>query len=318
MFVLGTDEAGYGPTLGPLVVAATLWHAENEDESTAGFAELAAGVPWNETEWLRISDSKELYERHAKQPLRKLEAALQWLLPAGSEPTSMGELLESLGVVFATPLGNYRGANDWLTARYPLTLSSLEQQQLKSVREQWLKADKPICLRTRVIILEPRAFNAQCSETFNKSDLLSLTTISLARELWQEAVAPADCELISDRHGGRQFYGALLQQLWPDHRMQVESELAQCSRYRLTQGSSELRWRFLVGGEANPPVAAASIIAKYLRERWMEAFNRRWQELVPGLSPTAGYPVDARRFLSAIEVQRKALGIDAIELVRSR
>ncbi len=30
MFVIGTDEAGYGPNLGPLVISATLWETPDE------------------------------------------------------------------------------------------------------------------------------------------------------------------------------------------------------------------------------------------------------------------------------------------------
>jgi hypothetical protein len=33
----------------------------------------------------------------------------------------------------------------------------------------------------------------------------------------------------------------------------------------------------------------------------MDVFNAFWQSLIPGLRPTAGYPVDARRFRRDIE-----------------
>ena len=33
-FLIGMDEAGYGPNLGPLVVAATVWEVEEERGST--------------------------------------------------------------------------------------------------------------------------------------------------------------------------------------------------------------------------------------------------------------------------------------------
>jgi hypothetical protein len=49
--------------------------------------------------------------------------------------------------------------------------------------------------------------------------------------------------------------------------------------------------------------------AKYLRELAMKAFNQFWQQHVPGLKPTAGYPVDARRFRAEIDAARAALKI---------
>jgi ribonuclease HII len=65
-------------------------------------------------------------------------------------------------------------------------------------------------------------------------------------------------------------------------------------------------------------VALASLIAKYLRERLMSQFNRFWTLRVPGLKPTAGYPVDARRFLDEIEPTRARLGIAIDDIWRKK
>jgi hypothetical protein len=43
------------------------------------------------------------------------------------------------------------------------------------------------------------------------------------------------------------------------------------------------------------------MLAKYIRERLMEVLNHFWQGHVTELKPTAGYPLDARRFRAAIE-----------------
>ena len=48
-------------------------------------------------------------------------------------------------------------------------------------------------------------------------------------------------------------------------------------------------------------VALASMLCKYLREVCMRQFNRFWEKHVPGIEPTAGYPVDAKRFYEAIQ-----------------
>ena len=53
MFILGTDEAGYGPNLGPLVVSLTAWEAEADDLSPLFEPLKQAGIP--------IGDSKKLY-----------------------------------------------------------------------------------------------------------------------------------------------------------------------------------------------------------------------------------------------------------------
>ena len=57
------------------------------------------------------------------------------------------------------------------------------------------------------------------------------------------------------------------------------------------------------------PVAVASMLAKYLREVCMRQFNRYWAGHVPGLKPTAGYPVDAKRFYADIRPAMAKLGV---------
>jgi hypothetical protein len=64
--------------------------------------------------------------------------------------------------------------------------------------------------------------------------------------------------------------------------------------------------------------ALASMTAKYLREISLRPFNRFWQEHVPGLKPTAGYPNDARRFKAEILAAQQRLGIDDRVLWRCR
>ena len=53
MFILGTDEAGYGPNLGPLVVSLTVWEADTDDLSPLF-------EPLKQAE-IAIGDSKKLY-----------------------------------------------------------------------------------------------------------------------------------------------------------------------------------------------------------------------------------------------------------------
>jgi hypothetical protein len=49
--------------------------------------------------------------------------------------------------------------------------------------------------------------------------------------------------------------------------------------------------------------------AKYHRELAMRAFNHFWCERVPDLKPTAGYPLDAKRYKKAISPLQTKLGI---------
>ena len=66
---------------------------------------------------------------------------------------------------------------------------------------------------------------------------------------------------------------------------------------------------FQAKGESNIPTALSSIVSKYQREISMEAFNRYWLKRLSNLAPTAGYPVDARRFRNDVDEVRRKEGI---------
>jgi hypothetical protein len=65
-------------------------------------------------------------------------------------------------------------------------------------------------------------------------------------------------------------------------------------------------------------VALASMVSKYLRELFMREFNHFWQQKVPGLKPTAGYPGDARRFWNDIAEVVRHLGLSEEVLWRCK
>jgi ribonuclease HII len=65
-------------------------------------------------------------------------------------------------------------------------------------------------------------------------------------------------------------------------------------------------------------VALASMAAKYLRERSMQEFNTYFQKHLPGLEPTAGYPVDAGRFLDTIRPLLPGLNLTVEALWRKK
>ena len=74
VFVLGTDEAGYGPNLGPLCVAATAWQMPDDAAADGLYDRLADVVCVERGEndaRLAIADSKSLYKSGGTlQPLR--------------------------------------------------------------------------------------------------------------------------------------------------------------------------------------------------------------------------------------------------------
>jgi ribonuclease HII len=64
--------------------------------------------------------------------------------------------------------------------------------------------------------------------------------------------------------------------------------------------------------------ALASMFSKYIRELFVRLFNTYWQEQIKDLKPTAGYPEDAKRFLSQIDQTKQRLGISDDILIRMK
>jgi len=90
----------------------------------------------------------------------------------------------------------------------------------------------------------------------------------------------------------------------------VVHESRQSSVYRWVAQRQRVEIRFVAKGESFLPAALASMTSKYLRELAMLAFNHFWRQHLPALKPTAGYPVDAKRFKADIATVQHKLGVD--------
>ena len=60
------------------------------------------------------------------------------------------------------------------------------------------------------------------------------------------------------------------------------------------------------------------MVSKYVRELLMLEFNQFWQQHVPGLQPTAGYPGDSQRFFQAIRPALQRLGLEKEKVWRRK
>ena len=91
------------------------------------------------------------------------------------------------------------------------------------------------------------------------------------------------------------------------------------SEYRLLRNQHVVRIIWCEKAEAQClPVAAASMLSKYLREMLMRRFNAFWKVHCPTVVPTAGYYNDGLRFLRDIQTKRSELQITDELLVRAR
>lgn len=337
-YLIGTDEAGYGPNLGPLVVSATVWRVDSiEDkdlysrlkgtvrtvnDSLAQAANSATSPkPDFESEYATnsvvIGDSKELYK--PGKGLGGLEQGVFTCLAAiKKRPRSWRTIFKTLAKSDCTCLEElpwYREFNDKLPVELP-------KQQLNAQAHQLTAAcEEANCVPTRIAsrVIFPRCFNDMCQEFGNKASTLSQTTLQLVRSVLLDVPDDEEAYVLCDKHGGRNKYGPLLNDVFPETLAMVRHEGRQESVYHLGTGNRRRELVFRAKGDAGfLPTALASMVSKYLRELAMRAFNAYWTSQVEDLKPTAGYPGDARRFKKQIEPVQKKLGIDDHVLWRNR
>lgn len=332
---VATDEAGYGPKLGPLVVAASAWivdsPSDNRSESRgvngieASFDAALAARTMEDGSPILLGDSKKLFQRTSSNPLALLEGPiLAWLdeLWAGVVPGSLDGLLEKLA---GEDVDRLRSKPWFESLDSPVPIARIKTACTRLVPGGNVKL---VGLAVRVI--DASEFNRLSQICGNKATLLSEATVCLVRRLLEDLeLSPVANEIpattntptyvFSDRHGGRLRYAGLLQQFFPESMPSVSSESKTCSRYQLRFKDKTLDWRFSVKGDSFGPVAFSSMVAKYVRERMMEHFNQYWlAHHGLGLKPTAGYPLDATRFCEQIASTAKRLGIKDDQFIRSR
>jgi hypothetical protein len=341
-WMIGIDEAGYGPNLGPLAVAASAWWVEEEERSEVGgqgsgnTAVIAAARPTlrvgarrRSTDTclyhrlkkivsrsasdrkLAIADSKALYKPGLG--LRQLERGVLVGLCCVGEPIGLEDepaRWKSLIHHHAPELACYCDYD----CDVPIDSTHDEVAKLGDRFQTTCKDSGVKLVDLRVRLVYPQEFNELTNHFGTKGAALSHVSVGLVRQVIDDIANNSPhlrgrLSVVCDKHGGRNRYAALLQHHFPEEWIETELESGSASRYSWGPSESKVEICFRVKGEAELPVALASMTAKYHRELAMRAFNHFWCERIPDLKPTAGYPLDAKRFKNAISPLQTKLGI---------
>ncbi len=309
-WIIGIDEAGYGPNLGPLVMTSVA--CQVPDGGADLWRELSATVrrgcdPADDR--LVVDDSKVVYG--ATRGLASLERpvlALLWRGPLG-DAVRLSHYLDWACVAGLDDLK----AENWYRGDLRIPCESpLEEVQQSSGPFDHCCASAgigPWVVRS-VVVPTPR-FNRLIALHESKGAVLAHGMAVLVRDSVQNLPGSDRVSFTVDKHGGRNAYSAQIYSALPDGIVWAEQEGMARSRYRVEGLRREVRLTFQPRADQEQfPVALASMVSKYLRETLMREFNRFWQEQVPGLKPTAGYPLDAGRFLDAIRPAVQKLGLE--------
>src|SRR5262249_4840130 len=128
--------------------------------------------------------------------------------------------------------------------------------------------------------------------------------------IWETSSREVPTLVRGDKHGGRNFYAGPLADALPDSWVSPVVEGPALSRYHARGIDRTLTVEVLPRADADHGlVALASVVSKVPREVWMDTFNACWCERVPGLAPSAGYPVDAARFRREVGNVADELGL---------
>jgi len=323
--LIGTDEAGYGPNLGPLTVAATAWHLPDGVEPLDLWDELKCVLtctPKRGDQRLFVADSKKVFS--PGEGLESLEVAvLAFLNLTKVNTASIDQLCRGVSMVSQTvPFSDAYLAEPWNTMpglKLPVDSSDDHISEWVSTLNTELQTRGIQLLGIRARIMFPEEFNQLVTLAGSKGVVLSNATMQLVRDLADQCAADADLSdkailVVCDKHGGRNRYDELISQHFDDQFVFRLEESREKSRYRM----GSMNFCFRTKAEEFLPVALASMVAKYTREVLMHQFNHFWAKHIPGLKPTQGYPLDAKRFREDIAATVASLSVPMNQLWRSR
>jgi ribonuclease HII len=316
-WLIGIDEAGYGPNLGPMVQSSVAVHLADAQANLWDLLSIAVRRAGDKADSrLLIDDSKRVNE--GIHGVAKLERGV--LAALANElilPCDVGCILKLIG-------SDDSRAELLREAWFDVTMNLPLEVGLESVlnagrdlRIGLSKASVRAGLVRSVVTPAPR-FNALLDKWGSKAAVLADGVIALLESNRQ---IPGDEPIVYliDKLGGRHFYAAMISTAFSDGWVVAEREGPEICSYRIIGIEREIRLVFQPRADGSHlTVALASMVCKYLREVFMKQFNRWWIGHVPGIKPTAGYPGDAARFMEQIRGKVKSLGFEESAIWRRK
>ena len=316
--LVGIDEAGFGPILGPLVVSSSalslphdllksdLWQVLRR--SLSNRRKRLAGR-------LLVADSKKAYSKSTgiKHLERTVLTALKCL---GQEPTTLTELAERICPSCLGRLSAYPWYQD--AASHRLLSDGADKAIASAVLTDDLASNAMELLSVESLCLDVAYYNKMVAAVKNKANVLFTATCRLIQTAYDN-FAGEDLHIMVDRQGGRMHYRRNLKRMFGDMELKILRETPATSSYELKAGGKGMRLHFVVGADDRfLPVSLASMTSKYLRELLICNINRYFNGFGADLKPTAGYWKDGLRFIEDIKTNLPGVRFDSEQLIRSR
>lgn len=329
-WLIGIDEAGYGPNLGPFVMTLVACRLPGDADGVDLWKILKKCVRRADDEAdhrLVVADSKQVYS--PAQGWTNLEKSVLSAHAGGfarcatvkdEAPAINSFTLQSLLEHLACDELPHLRQEAWFVGDTALPTEVTPEEFLagsKSWRQASERKEVTWGFCRSAVVATPR-FNDVVAKWDNKAAVLGIALAELIRHCLAKTSAEPMLFVI-DKHGGRDRYSALLQHAFTDGMVLGEQEGRARSHYSVEGLDRPVRITVMPKADVEQfTVALASMFSKYLRELLMREFNRYWQSHVPGLKATAGYPLDADRYYAEIRPAMAKLGIAERLVWRSR
>lgn len=310
-YLIGIDENGMGPRLGPLVVTSVLARARDE----AG-AKVATTKPRGALA-RRIGDSKKLvaFDDSGLGEAWARAIVARTAPPGDARPSTPGELLSALAIdADATLKGScppHHADLCWGTAGEAF-VSDDETVAACGADLTRLEARGLTIVRARVAVVCTRRLNEAVDAGRSRFDvdLHTMERLTLAAR----ADAGEDVHALCGKVGGFDYYGDRLGPL-AGRLHTVLSEGRARSDYQIPDVG---RLSFIRDADdTHLIIGLASLVGKWVRDHQMRRIVRFFRAHLPDLPDASGYhdPVTSR-FIEATALVRKRLGVEDADFER--
>jgi len=320
--LIGIDEAGYGPILGPLVVSSAAFSIPQAQLKSDLWQLLARAVAKKRKHLagrLLITDSKKAYSKsigigHLR---RTVLASLLTLPETGEKPANPAQLLNRLCPQCVSRLAQYPWYEN--LAKCALGGDDDDLEIASAVFKNTLLVSDMKLLGITSSCLDVGYYNMMVSAVKNKASVLFTAICSLIKQAFDATYDSENLQIIVDRQSGRTRYRRLLGRMFGELDLKILREDNSISSYELAGSGKVMRLHFAVrADERFLPVSLASMTSKYVRQVLMESINRYFISQCTHLKPTAGYWKDGTRFIKELETHPARVKYDSQKLIRCR
>lgn len=316
--LVGIDEAGFGPILGPLVVSSSTFSVPEQLVTKDLWQVLGKSVGDKRKHLagrLLIADSKKAYSKSAG--IRHLERTVLTVLKSlGKEPATLTELVETLSPDNPDRLCDYPWYQE--NSGHHLSPDNGDRKIASAVFTEDMKSNGIDLLDMKSYCLDVGYYNKMMAVVKNKANVLFTATSALIKRAWDNFTTD-DLHVMVDRQGGRVHYRENLLRMFENVNLKILNETQTASSYELRETGRCMRLHFVVGADDRfLAVSLASMASKYIRELLVGSINRYFAGFGTELKPTAGYWKDGLRFIEDIRKNLPHVTFNSEQLIRCR